>query len=161
MRINFNVSFTLFAGLLGICSPLFAHHGSAAYDNARVLVFKDVTVKKVNWGNPHTLVLFDAKDDKGNVVHWVLEGAGASAVNTTGWTKDKVQAGDVVTIYLYQLKNGASIGRTGKVVLADGTVIGNGALDADRPAQCDQDFSTGGDESVACRPDGRKTTNKE
>lgn len=152
----------LVVGLLALCSPISAHHGSAAYDNTKVVVLKDATVTKVNWGNPHTLVLFDVKDDKGNVVHWVVEGEAASAVSTTGWTKDAIQPGDKITVYLYQVKNGAPIGRTGKLVLADGTVLGrDGELGADRPSQCDKDFGPGGNESAACRPNGRKTSNKE
>jgi hypothetical protein len=153
--------FALAAGLLAICTPLFAHHGSAAYENAKEVVLKNATVTKVNWGNPHTLVLFDVKDDKGNVVHWVAEAGAASAVSTTGWTKNAVQPGDVITVYLYQAKNGQPIGRAGKVVLADGTTFGAGYLEGDRPSQCDKDFGPGGDEATACRPDGRKTTNKE
>lgn len=153
--------FALAAGLVAICTPLFAHHGSAAYENAKEVVLKNATVTKVNWGNPHTLVLFDVKDDKGNVVHWVAEAGAASAVSTAGWTKNAVQPGDVITVYLYQAKNGQPIGRAGKVVLADGTTFGGGYLEGDRPAQCDKDFGPGGDEAAACRPDGRKTTNKE
>jgi hypothetical protein len=118
-------------------------------------------VTKVNWGNPHTLVLFDVTDDKGNVKHWVVEGGAASAVSTSGWTKNAIQPGDKITVYLYQVKNGAPIGRTGKVVLADGTVFGSGELEGDRASQCDKEFGPGGDESAACRPEGRKTTNKE
>jgi hypothetical protein len=147
----------LFAG----SGQLYAHHGSASYDNSHLVELKNARVTKVNWGNPHTLVLFDINDDKGNVVHWVVEGAAASAVSTTGWTKTAVQPGDVVAVYLYQAKNGSPIGRTGKVVLADGTVLGSGELNGDRPSQCDKEFGPGGDESAACRPDGRKTTNKE
>jgi hypothetical protein len=153
--------FAFVVSLLAVSSPIFAHHGSAAYDNSKLVVLRNATVTKVNWGNPHTLVLFDVKDDKGNVVHWVVEGGGASAVSTSGWTKNAVQPGDVITVYLYQVKNGAPLGRTGKVVLADGTVLGSGELEGDRPSQCDKEFGPGGDESAACRPDGRKTTNKE
>jgi hypothetical protein len=91
----------------------------------------------------------------------VVEGGAASAVSTTGWTKNAIQPGDKITVYLYQVKNGAPIGRTGKVVLPDGTVFGSGELEGDRPSQCDKEFGPGGDESAACRPDGRKTTNKE
>ncbi len=161
MKTKLVTSFALAVGLLAACSPIFAHHGSAAYDNAKEVVLKNVTVTKVNWGNPHTLVLFDAKDENGNVKHWVVEGGAASAVSTTGWTKNAVQPGDVVTVYLYQVKNGQPLGRASKVVLADGTTLGSGYLEGDRPSQCDKDFGPGGDESAACRPGGRKTTNKE
>src|ERR1700732_4842692 len=140
MKTKFVTSFAVVACLLAVCSPIFAHHGSAAYDNTHLVVLKNATVTKVNWGNPHTLVLFDVKDDKGNVAHWVVEGGAASAVSTSGWTKNAVQPGDVITVYLYQVKNGAPLGRTGKVVLADGTVFGSGELEGDRAAQCDKEF---------------------
>jgi hypothetical protein len=35
----------LVVGLLAVCGPVFAHHGSAAYANT-VLVLKDATVTK-------------------------------------------------------------------------------------------------------------------
>ena len=161
MKTKLVTFFALVVGLLAVCAPTFAHHGSAAYDNSKLVVLKNATVTKVNWGNPHTLVLFDVKDDKGNVKHWVVEGGAASAVSTSGWTKNAVQPGDVITVYLYQVKNGAPLGRTGKVVLADGTVFGSGELEGDRASQCDKEFGPGGDEAAACRPEGRKTTNKE
>ena len=61
MKIKLIASLALIAGLLAICSPIFAHHGSAAYDNSKPVTLKNVTVTKVNWGNPHTLLLFDVK----------------------------------------------------------------------------------------------------
>jgi uncharacterized protein DUF6152 len=161
MKIRLALSLALSICLMGICAPLFAHHGSAAYDNAKLVELKNAVVTKVTWGNPHTLVFFDVKDDKGSVVHWVVEGGAASAVSTSGWTKNAIQPGDKISVYLYQVKNGSPIGRTGKVVLADGTVFGSGELEGDRASQCDKEFGPGGDESAACRPDGRKTTNKE
>jgi hypothetical protein len=162
MKTELLACLTLGVGLLTVGSPMFAHHGTAAYGSTEVVV-KNAVVTKVNWGNPHTLVLFDVKDDKGNVVHWVAEAGGASAVSTTGWTKTAVQPGDIVTVYLNQAKNGQPIGRANKVVLADGTTLGEGFTYAggNRPSQCDKDFGPGGHESEDCRPDGRKTTNKQ
>lgn len=147
--------------LLAVCRPTFAHHGSAAYDDSHAVTLKNVMVTKVLWGNPHTLLLFDATDGKGNVNHWVAEANAASVVSSSGWTKNAIQPGDVVTVVLYAAKNGKPLGRVGKVVLADGREFGNGELIGDRPSVCNQDFGNGGNESAACRPDGRKTNNKE
>jgi Family of unknown function (DUF6152) len=152
---------SLVAGLLAICSPILAHHGSAAYDDSKAVVLKNVTVTKVNWGNPHTLLLFDAKDDQGNVKHWVAEANAASAISSSGWTRTAIQPGDTVTVVLYAARNGQPVGRVGKVILASGKEFGDGSLIGDRPSVCDQDFGNGGNESAACRPDGRKTSNKE
>jgi hypothetical protein len=153
--------FATLAGLLAVCSPMFAHHGSASYDDSKAVVLKNVTVTKVNWGNPHTLLLFDAKDDQGNVKHWVAEANAGSAISASGWTRTAIQPGDTVTVVLYAARNGQPIGRVGKVVLANGKEFGDGSLIGDRPSVCDQDFGNGGNESAACRPDGRKTNNKE
>jgi|HubBroStandDraft_4_1064222.scaffolds.fasta_scaffold39799_2 hypothetical protein len=154
-------SLTLVIGLLSVCGSMYAHHGSAAYDDSKAVVLKNVTVTKVNWGNPHTLLLFDVKDDQGNVKHWVAEANAASAISSSGWTRTAIQPGDTVTVVLYAARNGQPVGRVGKVILANGKEFGDGSLIGDRPAVCDQDFGNGGNESAACRPDGRKTSNKE
>jgi len=170
MKLRLVTLLTLALCFLAVSIPLSAHHGSVAYDNNKLLVFKNALVTKVNWGNPHILVLFDAKDENGNVKHWIVEGGGPSAVSGSGWTRDAVKPGDTVTVYLYPARSGAPVGRTGKVVLANGKALGGGGevdaqaapqLGADRPLQCDKDFGPGGNESTACRPDGRKTNNKE
>ncbi len=161
MKIKLLASLALLAGVLAIGSPLFAHHGSAAYDNSKPVTLKNVTVTKVNWGNPHTLLLFDAKDDEGNVKHWVAEANAASAISSSGWTRTAIQPGDTITVVLYAARNGQPLGRVGKVVLASGKEFGDGELIGDRPSVCDQDFGNGGNESAACRPEGRKTNNKE
>ena len=133
------VSFLALAvALFAFCAPIFAHHGSAAYDDSKPVVLKNVSVTKVSWGNPHTLLLFDAKDDKGNVRHWVAEANAASAISTTGWTKNAIQPGDMVTVVLYAARNGQPLGRIGKVVLPDGREFGTGELIGDRPSVCDR-----------------------
>ena len=161
MKTKLITVFASLAGLLAVCSPMSAHHGSASYDDSKAVVLKNVTVTKVNWGNPHTLLLFDAKDDQGNVKHWVAEANAGSAISASGWTRTAIQPGDTVTVVLYAARNGQPIGRVGKVVLANGKEFGDGSLIGDRPSVCDQDFGNGGNESAACRPDGRKTNNKE
>jgi hypothetical protein len=171
MKTKLVASVALVVGLLVACGSVFAHHGSVAYDNNKLTVLKNATVTRVNWANPHILVLFDAKDDTGVVRHWTVEGGGPSAVSGSGWTRDAVKPGDVITVYMYQAKNGAPVGRTGKVVLANGKALGGGGgevdgaavpeLGANRPSQCDKDFGPGGNEAAACRPDGRKTSSKE
>ena len=146
--------------ILAFAGLAFAHHGSASY-STQATTLKNVTVTKVNWGNPHTLLLFDVKDDQGNLQHWVSEANAASAISTSGWTKTAIKPGDTITVVLYAAKNGKTVGRVGKVVLADGREFGDGSLIGDRPSVCDQDFTTGGNESAACRPGGRITNNQE
>jgi hypothetical protein len=117
------MSLTLLGGLLTICGPLFAHHGSAAYKTDRVVVLKLATVTRYLWANPHTMVLFDVKDDKGNVSHWAGEAGSPSAVRLLGWTRNSLQPGDIITVHLYPSKFDNTVGRLDKIVLADGTTL--------------------------------------
>jgi Family of unknown function (DUF6152) len=59
---------------------------------------------KFAWANPHRLISFDVKDDKGNVAHWVGELGSPSALTLVGFTKASVQPGDVITVHTDQSK---------------------------------------------------------
>jgi len=122
MKSKLLISFALVVGLLAVCGPVFAHHGSAAYATA-VVVFKDATVTRFVWSNPHAIVMFDVKDDKGNVVHWAGEIGGPPAVSLLGWTRNSLQPGDVITVYIWPAKSGRPVGRLNRVVFPDGKIL--------------------------------------
>src|SRR6266550_778931 len=118
-------------GLLTLASsPALAHHGNAAYSDT-ITEFKNATVTKVNWANPHALVDFDAKDAKGQVVHMVVETAAPQALRLIGWSKDSIAPGDVVTVRMYVAKNGNPVGRLNKIILADGSELHDTQLGGD------------------------------
>src|SRR5215469_7861951 len=100
--------------LLAVCGSLFAHHGSAMYLK-KAIVLKDATVTKFMWQNPHTLLLFDAKDEKGNVVHWAGEAGSAGSIRLLGWTKYSLKPGDVITVYIWPSKFESAAGRLEKI----------------------------------------------
>ena len=108
----------LLGGVLVTCLPVSAHHGNAAYNDSPT-EFKNATVTKFAWANPHALVEYDVKDDKGNVVHWTAETSAPQALRLIGWEKTSLQPGDIITIYVNTAKSGEPAGRLTKVVLAD------------------------------------------
>ena len=110
------------AGLLAIGTPLFAHHGDAAY-SATPNVMKDCVVTEYSWMNPHSLIKFDHKNEKGEVEHWIMEIGSPPSMALLGWSRTTLRAGDVIMAYVYQAKSGVLVGRTNKVILADGTVL--------------------------------------
>jgi len=128
------LSFAFLIALFVLCGSAFAHHGAAAYGD-RVTVLKEATVTKFIWANPHTILLFDVKDDKGNVSHWAGEAGSPSAISILGWTKNSVQPGDVLTVYIFQAKSGNTVGRLNKIVFGDGKVLRDSQLGGDQPAQ--------------------------
>jgi Family of unknown function (DUF6152) len=116
------IRFLFVVSPLIVCGPLCAHHGSAAYGR-KVVILKQATVVRFRWANPHTLVLFDVKDDSGNVVHWAGETGSAASIKPLGWTKDTLQPGDAITVYLYPHKFDKAFGRIAKIILADGKML--------------------------------------
>jgi len=120
--------FLIFLALFMICVPVFAHHGNTAYDTSKLVVLKDATVTQYVWANPHVIITFDVKDEKGNVQHWSVEAGTPQTVILAGWSKTSIQKGDVITVYIFQAKTGNPVGRLNKIVLADGTELRDSAL---------------------------------
>jgi hypothetical protein len=117
-----NKLIAILLGLLAVSVPLFAHHGAAAYDTTKKITLK-ATVTEWFWANPHCFLRFDAKDDKGNVVHWAIEASNPSDMVNLGWSKATFKPGDEVTVTFTPVKNGQPIGRIEQVVLASGQIL--------------------------------------
>jgi hypothetical protein len=130
MKNRLVAAFVLAGGVLAVGSPVLAHHGNAAYADT-ITEFKQATVTKVAWANPHALINFDAKNAKGEIVHMVVETAAPQALRLIGWSKDSVAPGDVVTVRMYVAKNGNPAGRLNKIVLADGSELHDTQLGGD------------------------------
>jgi hypothetical protein len=107
---------------LAVCTSVFANHGNAAYE-ANLTEIKNATVTRLVWANPHTLVLFEAKDEKGEIVHWNAEMGSPSALSNVGWNKASLMPGDVITIFIHQAKTRNPVGRIQYVILADGSKL--------------------------------------
>jgi hypothetical protein len=117
-----NKLLTIFLALLAVSAPVLAHHGGAAYDTEKRISVK-ATVTEWVWSNPHCFLKIDAKDDKGNVVHWALETSNPSDMVNLGWSKQSFKPGDEVTVTFMPVKNGAPVGRIQQVVLANGQTL--------------------------------------
>jgi hypothetical protein len=91
--------------LLAVSVPLFAHHGNAAYDTDKSVNVKG-TVTAYIWANPHVFVKVDAKDDSGNLAHWIVEAQNPVSMSAIGWSRDTFKPGDQVEIDAIPAKNG-------------------------------------------------------
>src|SRR5678816_3278355 len=120
MQCRLVTSLVMAAGVLMVPSLGFAHHGGNLYDTTHAVVLKGATVTKFEWGTPHNQIYFDAKNDKGEVQHWVASTEPAGVMLERGWTRRSLKPGDEVTVYIYAAKNGATVGNVQKFVLADG-----------------------------------------
>ena len=125
------------AGLLAISSSAIAHHGAAAYDMSKPIVLKDAVITQFAWINPHPLIKADSKNEKGNVQHWTMEMGSTPASQLIGWTRNTLKPGDVVTLYVWQAKTHATVGRFNKVILPDGSTMRDTQTGADDGGRAD------------------------
>ena len=79
-------------GVLAAPAVVSAHHGSAIYDESKAVTVKGVVTDWL-WANPHCLLEFDVKDDKGNSVHWTAEVSNPPDMINRGWLGDTVRGG--------------------------------------------------------------------
>jgi hypothetical protein len=127
----------VFTGLAAIVSPSFAHHGAAAFDMNTPVVLKNATVTEFVWINPHPLIKADYKNEKGEVEHWTMEMGSTVSAQLIGWSRTTLTPGDVVTLYVWRAKTGATVGRFNKVDFPDGTTMRDTQRGADDGGRTD------------------------
>lgn len=118
------------AGLTVGSLPLSAHHGTAEYDNTKTISLQG-TVTALQYLNPHALILFTVKDDKGQTAEWTAELQSPNLLSRRGWSRSTLKPGDQVIITGRPVKNGAKAMTGQKVVFTDGRETPNMGLPSD------------------------------
>jgi hypothetical protein len=99
--------------------PIYAHHGTAAYDMSKSLTLKGV-VTSYEFVNPHAEIRVGVTDENGHTVNWLAETNNPNRLARRGWNRNLLKTGDVITIVGNPVKSGAPNLRLTRVVLADG-----------------------------------------
>lgn len=108
--------------------PTLAHHGSSiSYDLSKKWEQK-ATIVSFRYINPHPIVLFDVKNDKGKVEHWHSEiVTNPSRMIRSGWGKirseEALKTGQVVVLTLSPAKAGGYSALITKIVNDKGEEI--------------------------------------
>ena len=122
--------FFLAVGLMVVSLPLSAHHGAAEYDNTKTISLQG-TVTALQYLNPHALILFTVKDDKGQAADWTAELQSPNLLSRRGWSRSTLKPGDQVVITGHPVKNGVKAMTGQKVVFTDGRETPNMGLPSD------------------------------
>ena len=114
--------------------PMLAHHSFAAeYDRSKAVTLKG-TVTKVEWMNPHARFYVDVKDDKGATTNWEFELGSPNGLMRSGWTRNSLKQGDVITVAGSLAKDGSHLANASSVTLDNGKKVLSGVSSADDPA---------------------------
>jgi hypothetical protein len=121
-------AFCLFAA----ATALFGHHTFAVeYDTTKVITLKGEVVK-VEWKNPHAYLYIEAKDAKGKIINWALEGSPPGTNMLAGWKKDMLKKGDMITVTAHPARDSSNRAAAREVTFPDGETLLFGAPDKER-----------------------------
>src|SRR5215831_14407912 len=105
MKLRGLVVSTVLSSFITIGAPLWAHHGTAAFDTSKEVTVKG-TITELIFSNPHVQIHWEAKVDNGEKEQWQGELTAPNKLARAGWTKTSLKPGDQVTISGFQVKNG-------------------------------------------------------
>ena len=112
-------------GLLAICTPIFAHHGTAGVYDFRYRITTKATVTEYIWANPHVQIYFSLKNDKGEDQTWGVETVSPGNALANGWTKKSFKPGDQLLVSFVPAKGDRFFGTCPQFVfVADGKRLG-------------------------------------
>jgi uncharacterized protein DUF6152 len=98
--------------------PALGHHAfTAEFDDKQPMKMTG-TVTKIEWQNPHTWFYIDVKDDNGKVANWGMEMGSPNMLIRSGWTRNSMKIGDVVSVEGFRAKDGSNNANAWVVVLS-------------------------------------------
>ena len=109
------------AAVLLVATSSFAHH-TWAVDTTRAITIKG-TVTRFDWSNPHVQIYLDTQDESGKVVKWTAGGPSPSRMEGTGWSKNTLKAGDVITAIGHRATDGTNLMKMDKAIFQNGREI--------------------------------------
>jgi Family of unknown function (DUF6152) len=104
--------------MLAAAVSVYAHHSFAAEFDANKPVNITGAVTKVEWQNPHVWFYIDVKDTSGKAVNWGVEMGSPNGLMRSGWDRNVMKAGDIVTVEGSRAKDNSNNANARSVTLA-------------------------------------------
>jgi hypothetical protein len=95
-----------------------AHHSFASVFDGDKPITLTGPVIKIEWANPHIHLYIDVKDETGKAISWAIEMGSPNFLIRSGWTRDALKVGDVLTIEGHLARDGSRLANARMVFLA-------------------------------------------
>ena len=108
-------------------STVSAHHSESLsdFDASRPVTIVG-TVVELRLVNPHSSIVFEAKDEQGTTRRWHIELGSASSLRRAGWDGEKLKSGQGITVVGAPAKDGSpalSAQHEARIVLTDSNTV--------------------------------------
>lgn len=101
-----------------------AHHSRAAYSSEDVTL--EGTVTNFVWRNPHVQIVFDVKNENGEIEQWKGELSAVTSMIAAGLVRNTFKPGDVIRVSARTADSGEHFAVLGSIWRGDGTKILDG-----------------------------------
>jgi hypothetical protein len=98
-----------------------AHHSAALFEDHEIAARG--VVADITWRNPHVLLHWDVKNEKGQVVRWVGEMASVTSVMADGLRRDSLKPGEEIIITFRAARAGTPESVIGSILRPNGTIV--------------------------------------
>lgn len=105
-----------------IAGSVLAHHSPAIFDRTKEVKLVGV-VREFKWGNPHSWIELDVRNETGNVEGWSIEMNPPAYLVKAGWKSSTIKAGESVTVMINPLRTNEKSGKFVSITLPDGKVL--------------------------------------
>ena len=104
MRIGSCGLVVLLAGLVWSV-PASAHHSHQLYFDTTKALTLEGDVVRLEWINPHILLFLQSKNDKGEPVTWIIQGASLNGAERQAGLKERLTPGATVAVRIFPSRN--------------------------------------------------------
>jgi Family of unknown function (DUF6152) len=85
--------------------PATAHHSNPLYFDMATAITMEGEVLRVEWINPHILLLLQSKNEKGELETWILQGASLNNAMRQVGLKERLQPGVSISARVWPPRN--------------------------------------------------------
>jgi hypothetical protein len=87
--------------VVALGAPAFAHHSHQLYFDTTKAITLEGDVVRLEWINPHILLFLQSKNEQGEPVTWIIQGASLNNADRQAGLKERLKPGVTVAVRIF------------------------------------------------------------